>query len=124
MIYPDYGALMLSLGYDGVGMSFYDVPIWRLSVVRPGLFTCCVNLPYDGIEYAVSFDFPHTLVVELCRSPRNPGGDGVLRSLASLEPGQSLDLPPGWCATIKSRLGSPEDGKAEMFVPLVVEAVL
>jgi hypothetical protein len=123
MIYPDYGALMLSLGYSDVLLDLYDVPITRLALIRPGLFAININTTWDGVEYAVAFDLPMEQLVAISRLPRIADGDRVLMLASFLGQGESMELPAPWFVTLSSRLGSPEHSAEEMFIPLVVEQV-
>ncbi len=123
MIYPDLGTAIQSLGVDRISMTFMEVPITRLSLVRLELFTTTVNLVYEGAEHAASFDFHVGTIVEISRRDDNPHGDMVLRELAALRPGESFDLPAVWHASLRARLSDPESGTNESFVPLLIEAV-
>lgn len=121
MIYPDYGTHLLGQGSDGILLSHYDVPINRISVVEPGLFTVTTNLVVGGVEFAASFDLSHEMVVRIARAERGEDGSEALRRLAALAPGQSLDLEHAWIAkVITATLGSPQHAAKEVFVPLVV----
>ncbi len=123
---PDYGFRLVQEGVtSNVDLLFYGHAIFSIDVLGRSRYTTMADKEHGGTWYAVSLDFgqehldrilslapPHVarhVRTELTRDSTSP---------------RAIDLPEPIQVDVRARLGQPQKGSSEVFVPLICHEIL
>ena len=121
---PDYGYKLLQDGITpGVDLHFYNFRMSDFIVLDKGKFSTMANLPVNGKEYAVSFDFGEKELARMIEKAPPHIAKWLKRQAADLAP-RATDLPEPISFTIRAHLGPLERNANEVYVPLIIEEIV
>lgn len=122
---PDYGLELLRSGIDGnVSLNFYDVPFLSVDFLAPSSYSVMLEHKHAGKDYAVSFDFNDDVFALLISKIPIDLREQFGQSINGMSFPFSADLPLAVVVSVlECRLGAPQRGAHDSFVPLVVVAI-
>jgi hypothetical protein len=125
VIRPDFGTFLIKQGsHKNILRVFYSVPITHISLVNNSLFTTLVNLEVEGIEYAVSFDFPMTFIGTVTgKAPTYIQGEIMVGLSKNKGQPYTIEFSKPFPIGIEAKLGQPQVGQHDQFVPFIVQKV-
>ena len=122
---PDYGLRLKREGRDSsVNMHFHAFAVYSLTVLSQGQYSTCVDILYAGQFHAMSLDFgPEHLEAILSRG--SPRLRMFVKSQLKQDPAtpRSIDFPEPVYCYVSARLGEEQQGKYEIFIPLIVQSI-
>lgn len=119
---PDLGLSYLEAGRQHAELSFRHVRFEQLSRIGPKLYSICVNLTAE-VVYAVSFDLDASALDQLLNCIPPAVADFVRENFAADIDGPMMLNLPSLTIDLTARLGEPQQGDGETFVPFVVKTV-
>ena len=122
---PDLGLHYQSLGHPkDMWHHFYGVLFSDIAVLAPDAFTSTFEDRFAGKTYAMSFDFDARIFQALIDKLDPREKEQYLASLVGRPPPFYADLPrPVVAKSIKARLGAPQQGRDDTFIPFVIESL-
>lgn len=119
---PDLGHAYLEAGHQSSQFAFAHVRFEQISRVGPELYSICTNLQME-VVCAVSYDLDATALEQLLACLPPEIGAFLRQSFAAHPVGpMTLNLPP-LAVDLTARLGEPQQGDGETFVPFLVTSV-
>lgn len=118
---PDYGLKLISDGIpQDVALFFYDFRLFSLTVLSLGQYSTMVEFPRDGQRYALSLDFNEEQLTGLL-AKADPNIASFIRGELAGDPTspRTIDFDGEIQFGVKARIGKPQLGLSEPFVPLI-----
>ena len=122
---PDLGLHYTSLGYpQEMRHCFYSVQFSDIAVLDTNAFTSTFEYLFTGKAYAMSFDFDARIFQAVINKLPQKEKEQYLASLVGKQPPYYSDLPsPVIAKSITARLGEPQKGRNDTFIPFVIDTL-
>lgn len=114
---PDYGLTLKKIGEDeDIPIYFHDEPIFHITRVDDVTFTFMNEREHGGVIYAISFDIPADIFLQIINSLPKERASKIIEKLTK-QP-YSTDIEPPLYITFQSKLGTLEINNNEEYIPL------
>lgn len=114
---PDYGLAIKKIGVDeDILIYFYNEPIFQITRVNDVTFTFMNERESGGVIYAISFDIPAEIFLQIINSLPKERAAQIMSKLTK-QP-YSTDIEPPLYITFQSKLGTLEVNNNEEYIPL------
>ena len=121
---PDYGLRLMKEGYTvNIDINFHDFRLYCISIIGRGQYSTMVEIPYGGINHALSLDFSRAQLEQILIRCDYALRAYILQELRNETP-RTIDLPGEVSFGVRARLGSVQTVQKEQFVPLVAQEIL
>lgn len=123
---PDYGLRQMNDGISkNVDLSFYDFPLYSLTVLDRGQYSTTVEMRFAGELHALSLDFNQKQLDQIL-SKASPQIVAFLRKELANDPctPRTLDFEGQVVFGVRARLGELQKLPHESFVPLVAQEIM
>jgi len=123
---PDYGLRLLQDGVtQDVDLHFYDARLFSLTVLGRGQYSTMILMPLSGELHALSLDFDQRQLEHIISKGSTQLATFIMNEL-SRDPftPRTIDYEGEIKFGVRARLGQPQQGLYESFVPLVAQEIL